>query len=765
MNRHIITLLLLFCATASFAQFEQLSNADGSMRLGSSKSGSRDSTGNKEILKGIRVWTVNQITGDRIAAIPDTISYLRMNTNLESGLYGQYSGLGNNGTPRLNRIFIDREAGDDFIFTNGYSMVLAPPSAFHFTNSYTPITNLQYNMGGEEDHLKVLFATNVNKKLGFGLKFDYLYAKGQYASQNDSHFNYSMWGSYLGDKYEAHLLFSTNNEKQSENGGLTNDDYVQHPEVFSDSYADNEKPTVLSSNYNNNNNLHVFLTHRYNIGFNRRVPMNEEEKKAKQFALESAKEKAEREAKQKNGRDDDDSSRKRKSKKNDVAKGRPDNAKIMGNEPGMSPAAADSTRISMTAEEASKAAAEIDKKNKDDEFMKDEFVPVTTFFHTMNLDSYSREYIGNTTPTGLYLNDYSKAKSDSINDGSRHFNMSNTVGLSMLEGFNKWMKAGLKIFGTYEMKNYTMLESDSTLLRVSKNNVLVGGQLSKHEGKAFHFDVLGQFCLAGTDVGKISIDGKIDLNFPLLGDTVRLDASGFFHLDNPNTFLTQYQSRHFRWDVASDFSKITHTHIEGNLSLDRTQSRFRFAVDNLTNYTYLGTSYKVDSTKVTDYTRSNLTITPHQEASVQVITAQLYQKLHAGILHWDNVLTFQKSTNQSVLPLPAFNVYSNLYLRFKIAHILDTDLGVDCRWFTKYKAPEYSPQLQSFVIQEREDMRAEVGNYPFCNVYANFQLKSCRFFIMMTHVNCSGKGNYFLTPHYVEDGRTLRFGINWNFFN
>ena len=141
------------------------------------------------------------------------------------------------------------------------------------------------------------------------------------------------------------------------------------------------------------------------------------------------------------------------------------------------------------------------------------------------------------------------------------------------------------------------------------------------------------------------------------------------------------------------------------------------------------------------------------------------QNLRFGILHFDNQLTFQQSSDDIVLPLPKLNVYTTLYLRFKIAKVLATDFGVDMRWFTRYHAPEYVPQLQTYAIQDNEEIRTKIGNYPICNLYANFQLKQCRFYVMMSHVNCTGKGNYFLTPHNPINGRVFRFGLNWTFNN
>jgi hypothetical protein len=129
------------------------------------------------------------------------------------------------------------------------------------------------------------------------------------------------------------------------------------------------------------------------------------------------------------------------------------------------------------------------------------------------------------------------------------------------------------------------------------------------------------------------------------------------------------------------------------------------------------------------------------------------------------VVTFQKSTNDDALPLPAINAYTNLYLRFKIARVLKTDFGVDARYFTGYHAPDYVPALGMYAVQGN-DSKTTIGNYPIVNVYANFHLKHTRFFIMMSHVNAGvGKKNYFLAPHYPLNGNVLRMGLSWNFYN
>ena len=63
---------------------------------------------NKEIPRGIHVWTIDRKFGDIRPVEVDTMPHLYMNTTLNTGVYGEYNTTGNNYTARLNRIYIDR---------------------------------------------------------------------------------------------------------------------------------------------------------------------------------------------------------------------------------------------------------------------------------------------------------------------------------------------------------------------------------------------------------------------------------------------------------------------------------------------------------------------------------------------------------------------------------------------------------------------------------------------------------------------------------
>ena len=782
MKKKIIFSSLLFCAATLpvAAQNDFNYNEDSQFRPQTNRKVNTDSLGSdKEIPKGIRVWTVDERFGDTKAAVVDTLQHMYMNSTFTEGLRGEYNTLGNMGTARLNRIFIDRRnTQGNFIFTEPYDYIVNPVSDFHFTNTYSPITNITLNSCGDkvtgEDDFKAMFAVNANKRLGAGFRFDYKYGRGYYNAQSTSHFKYTMWASYLGDRYQAHFLFSTNHEKMTENGGITNDDYIKHPEIYTESFATNEIPTVLEQNWNRLDNQHIFFTHRYNVGFSRKVKMTEEEIKAKKFAMASKKENAEEDAKEEARKKAKEQGKKFDEKafeKQQKAKfsGRPDGAKSAGDEPAKDSAAKDirndSTRIAVNGKAAADSLLAIQKKNAEDSlFYKSEYVPVTSFIHTVKFDNYRRIYEAYQTPADYYLNEYYDAgrlTGDSIYDQTKHWHMKNTFAIAMLEGFNKWAKAGLKAFASYDLRHYELPTMEGGFEKYNEHALSVGGQLSKLEGKTLHYNAVAEIGLTGVDAGTLAIDGNVDVNIPFLGDTLQVRGDAFFHRETPSFYYRNYHARHLWWE--NDLDKTIHTRIMGTLSFPKTRTKLRVAVDEIKNYTYFSQSYDITEEGL----RTGVMVTPMQESGgINLLTAQLEQNFRLGILNWENQFTYQHSSKESVLPVPAFNAYTNLYIKFKVVKVLNVDLGADMRYFTSYEAPDYSPYMGQYTVQGNGENNVKIGNYPIVNVYANVHIKHTRFFVMMSHINAGqGDKNYFFAPHYPMNERVFRIGVSWNFFN
>jgi hypothetical protein len=711
--RLLLYILLLTVTSAVRAQVYNQIDESGNVTQRSDDNGrnrnfnphNNDTTKSKEIPRGLHVWTIDRRFGDIRPAEIDTMPHLFMRTAFNEGRHGEYNTTGNNYTARQNRIFIDRREDGQFIFTQPYSFVNRQPDEFHFTNTLSPLTNMSYYSCGDktdgEDRIDAKFAVNANKRLGGGFDLDYAYARGYFSNQNTSHFGATLFSSYLGDRYQMHLLLSTMEQKTSENGGIEGDDYITHPESISESYSENEIPTILSSNWNRNNHQHVFLTHRYSFGFYRKTDTADSLAIAQQPA---------------------------DSLSTDSING----------EQRLKPAATDSVKPQR------------------------EYVPVTSFIHTLELNKFSRNYISYKTPTDYYANNY--LSGDSIHDDTKHLQLKNTLGVALLEGFNKYAKAGLKAFIAHELRTFELPDTIGSTVYSQKwteHNVSVGGKLSKTEGHTLHYNVTAELCLAGEDAGQLKTDFATDLNFRFLGDTVQLAASAYFYRLNPVFYQRHYHSHNFWWD-SDDMSKETRTRIEGRFTYKKTNTQLRVAIEEIQNYTYYGMSYDHSSKAIKSLTAGVF----QHGGNINLMTAQLCQDFKLGPFHWDNILTYQSSSDQAVLPLPTLNIFTNLYLHFKVAGVLSIDLGADATFFTKYYAPDFCPQLNQFAVQNNVDSRVKLGGFPFVNVYANMHLKRARFFIMMSNAaNGTGNRMTFLAPHYPTNSSVIRTGISWNFYN
>lgn len=394
-----------------------------------------------------------------------------------------------------------------------------------------------------------------------------------------------------------------------------------------------------------------------------------------------------------------------------------------------------------------------------------DFIAVSKVFHTMEVNSNSRRFIDYANTKNYYADNF--LPYDSI-DGTEYLRIRNTAGLTLIEGINKWIPFGASAYVTHEYRQFTLPDSVGGTGRdhthtYKENNVMLGSNIKRTLGNAFHFNATAETVLAGTDLGAFNIEGNADLNFRLWSDTLRLRVEGYMKNTNPSFYYRRYHSQHYWWD--NDLNKEFRTRLGGSLSIDRWRTRLYAGVENIKNYTYLvGTPYMPG-----DYSSplSLSSITARQyTGNLQVLSATLFQNFKWGVLHWDNEVTAQLSSKEEILPLPLLNVYSNLYLKFVYAKVLKVQIGADARYFSRYYAPDYAPALEQYFVQEGEH-KVQVGGYPFVNVYANFHLKQVRFYVMYYHVTQGlfENINSFLAPHYPVNPRMFKLGLSWNFWD
>lgn len=711
MKRLVLFLTIIMVATTTaWSQQRITNNRTNSMGIGDDLGNNmteedrnranqrRDDKEVTDVPVDLNQWTLSSRFGDVRPTPVDTLWSYYQNEHLNEGIWGEYNHLGNFGSPRLSRIYFDREDRSQLFFTDVYGMFYLKPDQFRFTDTKSPYTNLSYYSAGDkltgDDHFKAYFAVNANKRFGFGFLADYLYGRGQYNSQSVSLFNASLYSYYRGERYQAYILGSRYHMKQAENGGITDDRYITDPLAMAEgerTYSPENIPTLMERAWNRNENWNLYLTHRYNLGFYRDVEPDTTQ-----------------------------------TKENDT-KGTTDSTAV-------------ADRV---------------------------FVPVTSFIHTAEVSTNEHSFIAYKEPKEYYLHDYMPY--DSL-DKTTYLSVKNTLAIATQEGFSKWAQAGLTAFITHEYRHFTLPDTLAGSKReqrhkYTENVVTVGGRLLRTQGRTLHYDVTGETVIAGEDLGQFSIEGRGDLNFRLFKDTVRLDVHAYMKNLNPAFYFRHYHSQHYWWD-NDDLDKIFRTRIEGGLTIEKSRTRLRAGVENVKNYTYFANvSQPTTGSNGEVKSYANAINVAQCKDNIQVFTARLNQDFKLGIFHLDNEVTYQKSSNNTVLPLPDLSLYHNFYLQFKLAKVLSMQLGADVRFFTKYTAPDYAPALGQFVQQNQAD-KIEIGGYPFVNVYINAHLKRTRFYVMMYHVNQgTGDSNYFLAPHYPINPRTLQLGLSWNFFD
>ena len=401
-----------------------------------------------------------------------------------------------------------------------------------------------------------------------------------------------------------------------------------------------------------------------------------------------------------------------------------------------------------------------EEKTENDTIVKRTYIPVMSFIWTMDY-SFAKHLFYNTAPgeaTGFFENTFLSATG--TRDETKFSSVTNTVGVSMLEGFHKYAKFGLAAYARYQFRTYTQTPDTldhtvpTTLTplpdyyfnianKKNQNLLWVGGQMTKQRGTLLTYDVTAEFGIIGEAAGDINIDGNVGTKFRLLGDTVNISAYGRFVNAHAPYLMQSYRSNHFIW--YNDFGKERTFKAGGILRIPHTGTAINIGVENIQNHIYFGT----DAMPV------------QHSGSVQVFSAKLEQRLKAGILHWDNRITYQTSSNEAVISIPKLAVYSNLYLKCNIA-TLKLQFGIDCDYYTKYYAPSYQPATMAFYNQRE----VKCGNYPFMNLYANMKLQKARFYVLFSHINQGWFGkNYFSMPNYPLNPRRFQIGVAVDFPN
>ena len=389
------------------------------------------------------------------------------------------------------------------------------------------------------------------------------------------------------------------------------------------------------------------------------------------------------------------------------------------------------------------------------------FIPVSSIIHTLSYEDYDRLFISNSPVIDTcYANTYNF--DTKLRDKQSGWTLKNTVALAMREGFQDWVKLGFTAFVSFEKRRFKMPvlpdfdDRDNLLpypqvgsiqpeaLIYDQFSTYVGARISKQRRGFLTYNVEGELCVVGHDFGEFRAKGELKTTFPLFKKNAAITAEAHFKNLTPAFFLNHFNSRYFSWH--NDFSMTQQLRVGAKVDIEQSKTQLAANVESIQNHVFIG---------------SNGVPVQHDK-NLQIITARLKQDFRVGILGWENEAAYQLSSNQEVLPLPDLSLYTNLFISFKIAKVLTTQIGADMRYHSAYYAPYYEPATQQFQTQSA----VKVGNSPLINVYANFHLKQARFFAMLYNAGTQViDPNYFSLAHYPLNPMILKLGVSVVFNN
>ena len=220
----------------------------------------------KEVVDShIEMWNVTGYGAFQDSTILDTLQdYFHIfHPVFKEALTATY--VGNYGTPYLDNDFFGRGSNLGFFFLKSREAYLLTPENLDYYNTTTPYTRLDFSQSENkarknETRFNVIHSQNVNPYLNFTFRFDQATSQGQYNYQDSKNNSVTFYSSYNKDELNIYSGFISNAIKNTENGGLMNDNLIFEPD-------DTEYLNVnLSESRSTFNSTFFFTNAEYQIG-------------------------------------------------------------------------------------------------------------------------------------------------------------------------------------------------------------------------------------------------------------------------------------------------------------------------------------------------------------------------------------------------------------------------------------------------------------------------------------------------------------------
>jgi hypothetical protein len=303
---------------------------------------------------------------------------------------------------------------------------------------------------------------------------------------------------------------------------------------------------------------------------------------------------------------------------------------------------------------------------------------------------------------------------------------------------------------------------------VTKNyyNFLVHGEYrNKSRNQKWDIEANGNFYINGLNAG----DYHAYLSLKrLISRQIGYLQLGFQNTNRTPSFIFDPQSSFYldsKWNIIriSDpgrYSSIVELKKENitNLFASFEQPKLKLKLTGnyflVTNYTYFSSFYERAQA-------SSL-------FNVLQVSAEKIFRLGRN-WNWKTWIVMQQRIGDGPVNLPLISTRNQIgydgTLGFKNLRI---SFGLESRYFTEYKAPQYSPVIGQFVFQDTANVRMK---RPDIGAYLHFRIKSFTAYVRAENLNTINPTeggftkNNVPTIGYPYPGMQIRVGIYWSFVN
>lgn len=276
------------------------------------------------------------------------------------------------------------------------------------------------------------------------------------------------------------------------------------------------------------------------------------------------------------------------------------------------------------------------------------------------------------------------------------------------------------------------------------SNIYVGGELYRRNSSFVNWNATARFAMLGRNIGDALVKGTAEKTFIFGADTTLLSVAGWYQDQTADIFQEHWFGNHYKWE--NSFKKQHEVLVKGEYAYPRFQAKAGINYALLANYIY-----------------NNEQAMPDQyEAQFSIISASLDKTFTLGRFGWSNKVIWQELSNDAVLHLPVWNLYSSIYYSHYLFKVMKLQLGAEVYYNSKFKADSYEPSTTQFYLQND----VTTGGYPVINLFVNAKLSRTSAFAELYHANSMLKmGEFFTSPHYPLDQMAFRFGFLWTFYD